>query len=107
MGWGYSAEPCVDEYTGDCSVDFAGQCSDPIVMKVCERTCGICAVQAAKTTTPATVPADDTTTDMATTSACHDTYLGDCLTEFSGQCTDSIVREVCKKSCGVCSAKEL
>ncbi|KAK7459422.1 hypothetical protein BaRGS_00039017, partial [Batillaria attramentaria] len=92
--------PCVDEYTGDCSVDFAGQCSDPIT---------------ARTTTMET--ALQTSPDNATALlyrrfahgpavtvkvTCKDKYLGNCLSEFPDQCSDAIVRDVCKQSCGYC-----
>ena len=34
---------CKDHYThGNCSVDFAGKCSDPLILAVCQETCGVC-----------------------------------------------------------------
>ena len=34
--------PCVDEYDGDCALDFPNQCDNPVVHQVCKKTCGTC-----------------------------------------------------------------
>ncbi|KAK7095040.1 hypothetical protein V1264_006501 [Littorina saxatilis] len=34
--------PCEDLYLGDCSADYAGRCSEPLIHQLCQKTCGLC-----------------------------------------------------------------
>ncbi|KAK7487286.1 hypothetical protein BaRGS_00021514 [Batillaria attramentaria] len=77
---GCVTDDCFDLYVGDCSVDFAGRCSESEVLQLCAKTCGTC--------------------------DCQDIYDGDCVADFADQCSNPVVQYQCPRTCHVCHAVE-
>ena len=35
---------------------------------------------------------------------CEDLYLGDCVTDYGGRCSEPLIHQLCAKTCGLCQS---